>query len=241
MSYFLSCVFGHTLVCMSPTSFIKRPELWLMAMEKYQAITACAPTFAYQLLAKRLRSSGNTYDLSSVLCVDIAAEPVTRAALRDAVSVGFNPAAIQVSYGMAEAVVWAASAVNPCYDAATGLVSVGDTEVGRLLGSIAIVADPTTHTVVADGVEGHVYISNPGVSPGYYGRPNLNEKVFGLALEGTDPTLRWYDTRDLGYIKGGQLFVSGRSSDVIIVAGRNIWPTDIERQAESLLSKVGMQ
>ena len=121
-------------------------------------------------------------------------------------------------------------------------------------------AAPKTFRTLPDGTVGHIMIRGSSLTPGYYNKPELNAKVFNCTVlaensangdeagegetkaadvDGDDTPASatashgWFDTGDLGFVRNGQLYVSGRSKDLIIVAGRNIWPTDIERYVEA--------
>ena len=231
---------GNMGVAMSPVSFIRNPELWLQAIERYRGDCTHAPAFGYELVAKRVRASGNRYDLSSVTTADCGGEPITHATLQAMLDAGFPAPSRQCAFGLAECLLFVSnSRRNGTNHAEGGDVSSGTLAFSRGLGYDVVVADPVTLEVVGDGEPGHIYVRSPAVIPGYYKRPELSSRVFDIKLRGAPPPTSgsrgWYHTRDIGVIRDGELFVSGRSSDVIIVAGRNIFPQDVERSATKLL------
>jgi acyl-CoA synthetase (AMP-forming)/AMP-acid ligase II len=95
-----------------------------------------------------------------------------------------------------------------------------------------LVVDPLTQAACADGKVGEIWVAGPSVASGYWGRPALSDEAFGGRLaNGKGPYLR---TGDLGYLAHGQLFVTGRLKDVIIIKGRNYYPQDIEHSLSTL-------
>ena len=238
---------GNDLVFMSPMTFLKRPVRWLDMIERYQAHCTVAPNFAYELVARRISDEDVArLDLSSLRVALNGAEPI-RARTLDAViarlgEAGFRPDAFVAGYGMAEVTLLAtASAVGqpPRYldvepsalergeavpapaDGATRLVSSGapaDLDVW--------IVDPETHRVLPESTVGEIWLRGGSVTRGYWHREAENVETFGAHTEAGDgPFLR---TGDLGLLRDGDLFVTGRHKDLLIVNGRNIYPQDIE-------------
>ena len=240
MSNFISPLCnGLERILFSPISFLRDPEMWPRAVAKYRAQAIAAPPFAFELVAKRMRASGNTYDLSCLQAVVIGAEPITPPVLDALRQLGVPESAWFMSYGMAEAVVWVTSTRHHAVDAASGRVACGDVAEAARVGSHIVIADGNSHAALPDGVEGRVFVSTPALAAGYFNRPAVTQQRFNNTIVGggreLPAGLQWYDTMDMGVIKGGQLFITGRASDVIIVAGRNLHPPDIERQAEDTM------
>ena len=245
-AYLTTLYLGIRTIAMSPVSFIHHPELWLDIIQRYHADSCQGPAFAYELVAKRMQASGNRYDLSSIRTADCGGEPITQATLQAMLDIGIPPHARQCAFGLAECLLFVANSRNnatPSHgDEATGGISSGTLAFSRAMGYDVAVADPDTLTVVGEGETGHIYMRSPAVIPGYYRRPELSAGVFDIELQGAAPWALaprgWYHTRDIGYVRDGELYVSGRSSDVIIVAGRNIFPQDVEKSADLRLPKV---
>ncbi|MCP2296551.1 Acyl-CoA synthetase (AMP-forming)/AMP-acid ligase II [Nocardia amikacinitolerans] len=236
---------GSDLVFMSPMTFLKRPVRLLEAVDRYRAQVTVAPNFAYELLARRVTDAQLAgLDLSSLRAVLNGAEPV-RARTLDAVverlgPAGFAPDVFLPVYGMAEVTLLASAArigrapVRLAVDSAalerdrivpaengTRLVSCGAAATDL---DIRIV-DPVTLRTLPDGQVGEIWIGGPSVAQGYWNRPTETREKFAAYTEGVGPYLR---TGDLGARHEGELFITGRLKDLIIMNGRNLYPHDIE-------------
>jgi fatty-acyl-CoA synthase len=237
---------GGELVKVTPMDFMRDTLLWAKLIDKYRGTMTAAPNFAYALFAKRLRKQAKPgqFDLSTLRFALSGAEPVEPADVEDLCDAGapfgLQPGAILPAYGMAE--ITLAVAFSEC---GAGLVvdevdadllaalrravpaTKGNTRrlasLGPLLQGIeARIVDEDGNVLPARGV-GVIELRGESVSPGY------------LTMGGFMPAQDehgWYDTGDLGYLMdNGHVVVCGRVKDVIIMAGRNIYPTDIERAA----------
>ncbi|MUL49555.1 fatty acyl-AMP ligase [Mycobacterium sp. CBMA293] len=238
--------FGAELVKVTPMDFLRDTLLWAKLIDKYKGTMTAAPNFAYALLAKRLRRQAKEgdFDLSTLRFALSGAEPVEPGDVEDLIDAGkpfgLAASAILPAYGMAETCL--AVSFSPCN---AGLVvdevdadllaalrravpaSKGNTRrlasLGPLLHDLeARVVDEDGNVLPERGV-GVIQLRGESVTPGY------------ITMAGFLPTQDengWYDTGDLGYITEEQnVVVCGRVKDVIIMAGRNIYPTDIERAA----------
>jgi fatty-acyl-CoA synthase len=238
--------FGAELVKVTPMDFLRDTLLWAKLIDKYKGTMTAAPNFAYTLFARRLRqlAQPGQFDLSTLRWALSGAEQVEPADVEDLCAAGrpfgLRPEAILPAYGMAETTV--AVSFSEC-DA--GLVvdevdadllailhravpaTKGKTRrlatLGRLLkGLEARVVDEDGNILPARGV-GVFQVRGEPVTLGY-------ETMAGFVSAQDDQG--WYDTGDLGYLtETGHVVVCGRVKDVIIMAGRNIYPTDIERAA----------
>ncbi|WP_431958230.1 fatty acyl-AMP ligase [Nocardia lijiangensis] len=242
--------FGAEVVCVTPLDFLTRPLLWAELISKYRGTVTAAPNFAYSLLARRLRQAEEgSFDLSSVRYMWNGAEPVdpdTMDTLAEAGKrFGLNPMALTPVYGMAETTL----AVS-VPDAGHGQVlDIIDADLLEALGKAVPVPDPhgshasvrrlPTLGYLVDQLEGRVVdaerqplptrsvgvieLRGPAVTSGY------------VTVDGFRPAQDeegWLDTGDIGYFTDeGLVVVCGRIKDVIIMGGRNIFPTDIERAA----------
>ncbi len=238
--------FGAELVKITPMDFLRDTLLWAKLIDKYKGTMTAAPNFAYALFAKRLRKQATPgqFDLSTLRFALSGAEPVEPADVEDLIDAGrpfgLKPEAILPAYGMAETVL--AVSFSKC---GAGLVvdeidadllaalrravpaTRGNTRrlasLGPLLEGIEIrIVDEHGSSLEPRGV-GVIQLRGEPVTPGY------------LTMAGFLPAQDehgWYDTGDLGYqMEDGHVVVCGRVKDVIIMAGRNIYPTDIERAA----------
>ena len=238
--------FAAELVKVTPMDFLRDTLLWARLIEKYRGTMTAAPNFAYNLFAKRLRSLAEPgeFDLSSLRWALSGAEQVDPADAEDLCDAGaphgLRPEAILPAYGMAETTV--ALSFSPCGggmvvdEVDADLLAVlhravpatrGHTRrlvsLGRPLDGLeARVVDEDCSVLSARGV-GVIQVRGEPVTPGY-------TTLAGFVSAQDDQG--WYDTGDLGYLtESGEVIVCGRVKDVIIMAGRNIYPTDIERAA----------
>jgi 8-amino-7-oxononanoate synthase len=242
---------GRPNVLMSPMSFLQKPYRWLSAISRFRGTTAGGPNFAYDLCVEKITPEQcKTLDLSSWKVAFNGAEPV-RAETLEAFAEAFEPCgfrreAFYPCYGLAEAtlIVSGGYACEPAvirtFDAeALTAGEVVDAEPGAegvraLVGcgqnlpdqKIAI-ADPDTLTRCPPGHIGEIWVSGPSVAQGYWRQNEATEATFRAYLKdtGEGPFLR---TGDLGFLQDGELFVTGRIKDLLIVHGVNHYPQDIE-------------
>lgn len=223
---------GLPLVCMRPEQFLARPERWLQAISHYRGTITAAPNFAYALCAQRLDPAAlDGLDLSCWKVALNGAEPVLLETVR-AFEEKFRPLGFRASssfpgYGLAEATL--AVSTTPLQRGIHYLTL--DREELQRNGRVVEGQDPIVScgTVVDDcevsivnaqgepleeGREGRILIRGAAVMSAYYGRPA--------------PAQEWLDTGDLGFFLGGELYLTGRARDLIIVAGRNLHPNDLE-------------
>ncbi|MCW3841499.1 SDR family NAD(P)-dependent oxidoreductase [Micromonospora yasonensis] len=246
---------GFPATFMSPTSFLKRPVRWLQAISKYRGTLSGSPNFGYELcVAKTTPEERAALDLSSWRLAFSGAEPV-RAETIDRfteafASSGFRRSAFYPCYGLAEATLFVSGGlagaeprirrVRAADLAGRRAVDAGPDEESRTLvscGSVAehhelAIVDPETGTQLAAGQIGEIWFGGGSVAQGYWRRPDESEQVFQARIGGTGagPFLR---TGDLGFVDGhGELFVTGRHKDLIIIAGKNHYPSDIEFTVE---------
>jgi fatty-acyl-CoA synthase len=234
-------------VLLPSSSFVRTPRLWLEKIHQHRGTITYAPTFAYALVAKRLKDKDVAdLDLSSLRIAGCGAEPIRAEALRDfarcLAPARFDAKAFVPSYGMAEATLaitfaplrsgLQTDAVDlGALGAGTAAPADGGVEVvdcGRAFPEheLAIVDDEGRRR--ADRQVGEIVLRGPSVTQGYYGQPELTARTF-KAIAGDRPgDAPWLHTGDLGYTVGPRLFVCGRAKDVIIVRGRNYYPSDIE-------------
>ena len=238
--------FAAELVKVTPMDFLRDTLLWAKLIDKYKGTMTAAPNFAYALFAKRLRkqSKPGQFDLSTLRFALSGAAPVEPADVEDLIDAGrpfgLQPEAILPAYGMAETTL--AVSFSPC-DA--GLIvdevdadllgalrravpaTKGNTRrlasLGPLLDGLEVrIVDEVGNVLPTRGV-GVIQLRGEPLTPGYI--------TMGGFIPAQDEH-GWYDTGDLGYqMENGHIVVCGRVKDVIIVAGRNIYPTDIERAA----------
>jgi fatty-acyl-CoA synthase len=237
---------GLELVTVTPADFLSRPLLWTELISRYGGTVTAAPNFAYAVLGRQLaRAEDGSMDLSSMRFALNGAEPIDPDAVASFTAAGarfgLRPECVVAAYGMAETVLGVSFA-----KADTGLevdtidadeleahhravpVDPGHAAVRRfpllgppLPGLTARVVDDSGR-VLGDREVGAIQLRGEAVTPGYL-------TVHGP--EATQDADGWLDTGDQGYLTDGTVVVCGRLKDVIIMGGRNIYPTDIERAA----------
>ena len=246
---------GATLVLMSPTAFLQNPMNWVRALSRYRADTSGGPNFAYDLCVQRSTPEERAaLDLRNWSVAAIGSEPVSPATMQGFTAAfetaGFRPEAFYPCYGLAEATVFVtgglrtAPPVAPHLDAAAlergSAVPASEgpgarTVVGcgrTWLEQEVRIVDPELRAARADGHVGEIWVRGPSVARGYWNRPTETEEVFRARLaDGAGPYLR---TGDLGFVRNGELFITGRIKDVIVIRGRNHYPHDIEATVQSV-------
>ncbi|KAL0550754.1 hypothetical protein IC582_009815 [Cucumis melo] len=239
---FTALVSGGTAILFSPLTFIKNPLLWLHTMSKYKATHSAGPNFAFELVARRLevnKGKVQTYDLSSMVFLMIAAEPVRKTTLKKflelTVPFGLTEEKMAPGYGLAENCVFVSCAFGegiPIFVDWQGRVCCGYVDQDNTDIDIRIVNPGTGKELEEDGKEGEIWISSPSAGIGYWGREELSQETFRNELQ-NHPGRRYTRTGDLGRVIDGKLFITGRIKDLIIAAGRNIYPADVEKTVES--------
>ncbi|BAZ09586.1 AMP-dependent synthetase and ligase [Calothrix sp. NIES-4071] len=242
---------GFPEILMPPTSFIQQPIRWLQAISRYRATHSGGPNFAYELCTNKISQEQlETLDLSTWRCAYNGAEPVRQQTLEQFVTkfkrCGFRSNFLYPCYGMAEATLMISGGLvdaPPIYYPveADGLeqnqiveASSSTRNVRHLVGcgrkwldTKIVIADPESLTQCLPNQVGEIWVSGSCVTQGYWRRPEQTEQTFRAQLQdtGEEPFLR---TGDLGFLKNGELFITGRQKDVIIIRGRNHYPQDIE-------------
>lgn len=247
---------GFPVVLMSPLDFLQKPFRWLQALSKYRATTSGGPNFAYDLCARKVTPhQRESLDLSSWQVAFNGAEPVRAETLEQFTAMfapcGFKRAAFYPCYGLAEATLIVSGGAHnaPPVSLTVRGDALEDHQVigasmdepgawtlvgcgGALLDQeIAIVSTETLTRCAPDQV-GEIWVRGPSVAQGYWHRPEETQQTFQAHLvdTGQGPFLR---TGDLGFVRDGELFVTGRLKDMIIIEGRNLYPQDIEAAVEA--------
>ncbi|MBW8482746.1 fatty acyl-AMP ligase [Actinomadura parmotrematis] len=244
-------------VLMDPVAFIMRPTRWLELLSRQSHAFTCAPNFAYEYLSTKVPEEEKAaLDLSGVQVFMNGAETIrehTLTAYLDAYrDHGLRPEVQVPAYGLAEATVYVCSSsryepptVTPVDRDALGdgtLVPVDrDHEratvlvgCGQPYGQHLAIADPATGARRPDGRVGEIWIHGPNVTAGYWNRPADTADTFGATLTGDRgdlPEGPWLRSGDLGVWHDGQLYVTGRIKDLVIIDGRNHYPQDLEYTA----------
>ncbi|TAE59165.1 MAG: fatty acyl-AMP ligase [Nostocales cyanobacterium] len=242
---------GHPCYIMSPLAFIKRPLRWLQAIERYRGTHSQAPNFAYELCVSRITDEQiAALDLSSWQAAGNAAEPINPRVLEEFYTkfapAGFKWETFAPAYGLAEYTLLVSTSPKQTSPVLC-LVKTSEIEKNKIVEApgwgdgvraipgcgqlvcdtkVAIVDPDTLKRCQPDEV-GEVWVSDPSVAGGYWQRPEESESTFRAYTADTQegPFLR---TGDLGFMLGGELFITGRIKDLIIIRGTNHYPQDIE-------------
>ncbi len=246
---------GFPAALMSPVSFAQRPLGWLRAISRSGADSGGAPNFAYDLCSRKITPEERaTLDLSSWDVAFNGAEPIRQETLERFAAAfapcGFRWEAFYPMYGLAEAtglVSGGSKMAPPVVLSVEGAelerdrvvaASAGDESARTLVGcgrpladQKVVVVNPESLTRCPPDRVGEIWVSGPSVAQGYWGRAEETKHAFQayLADTGEGPFLR---TGDLGFVHHGELFVTGRLKDLIIIRGHNYYPQDIEQTVE---------
>ena len=221
---------GLQMNLMSPVSFLRRPMYWLEMVSKTRAAIAGGPNFAYDFCVRKSTPEERAaLDLSGWEIAFNGAEPIRAETLdrfADAFEcAGFNRSAFFNCYGMAETTLYVSGGLHT--GTTKGPVSSGAYAINQ---DIRIV-DPETCRVCAEGEEGEIWANGPSVARGYWNQPEATEETFDVTIVGGDDT-PYLRTGDLGFMRGDELFVTGRRKDLIVIRGTNHYPQDIEYSVE---------
>ena len=222
---------------LSPAEFVQYPERWLQIVSAFQVTISGGPNFMYELAARAIKSEQvRDIDLSGWRVAFCGAEPIRAATISRFTQrfkeIGFKPEAFYPCYGMAESTLFITGShvgtiPRLCNREGTEVVGCG---VPRHDTHIKIV-DPDTLNRLPEGCIGEIWVTGSSVAQGYWMRPELTRRTFQACLL-NDDTTRYLRTGDLGYLRNGELYVSGRLKDLIIMNGKKYAPQDIEHEAE---------
>jgi acyl-CoA synthetase (AMP-forming)/AMP-acid ligase II len=247
---------GYPVTLMSPLTFLRNPLCWLQAIAETVNTTAGGPNLAYGLCAERVSDvDAAKLDLTQWDMAFVGAEPVNPTVLRTfadkfAVS-GFRRDSIFPGYGLAEATLYV-SGGPPRAGLRTRSFSTAELEQGIVteipvaegtggrelvsLGPVtagsAVIVDPQTSRRTSPGRVGEIWLSGDSITAGYWNKPEESAQIFAATIVGESET-QYLRTGDLGFLAAGHLFICGRTKEVMIINGRNLFPQDIEWSVES--------
>ncbi|HXM70462.1 MAG TPA: AMP-binding protein, partial [Thermoanaerobaculia bacterium] len=246
---------GHPCWRMSAAEVVRRPASWLEAISRLGITHSGGPNFLYELCVRKAAgAAGERLDLSRWRMAYNAAEPIRAATLQRFTATfapcGFSASSYFPAYGLAEATLLVATRgqeaplrvlevdVGSLEREGRAVPGAGDRGARTLVscgapvgGTRVEIVDPGTLERRAERRVGEVLVASPSLAGGYWGQPEATRATF---LDGFgDPPARFLRTGDLGFVDGGELFITGRRKDLIIVRGRNLYPQDIELTVES--------
>ncbi len=246
---------GLEAIIMPPSTFLRRPHAWLQAISRFRATASGGPNFAYELCVRRVsKAQREALDLRSWRLAISGAERV-RAGTLDRFAAtfaasGFQRNALRPTYGLAEATLGVSldatgakarvMSVNPTAlgqgRAKRALIETDGTPIvgcgAPLPGFEVLVVNPETRRVQPPDSIGEIWVRGTSVALGYWGRPDLTAATFGGRLAGDQGQGSYLRTGDLGFLSKGEVFVTGRLKDLLILAGANHHPDDIEATVE---------
>lgn len=246
---------GVPCIFMSPVAFLQKPLRWLKAIARYKATISGGPNFAYDLCTRKITPEQRSeLDLSSWEVAFNGAEPVRQETIEQFTaafeSCGFRQEAFYPCYGMAEATLFVSGglkteipqisrvkktaleqnkivvATNEQKDV-KAFVSCGQ----AILDQKIVIANPERLTKCSADEVGEIWVSGSSIAKGYWNRPLETQQTFQAKLE-DEVGESFLRTGDLGFIQNGNLFVTGRLKDLIIIRGHNYYPQDIEQTSE---------
>jgi len=246
---------GFPVMLMSPLMFLQSPVRWLQAISRYRGTTSGGPNFAYDLCVRKIKPEQiQTLDLSSWEVAFNGAEPISAEVLErftNTFSVcGFRREAFYPCYGMAEAtlIISGGNKLSPPVETTIATSALEQNQIvlvspkegtKKLVGCGQTLPDqeikivhPEKLTLCTEGEVGEIWVSGPSIARGYWHKPEETKQTFEAYLAEAPEKEPFMRTGDLGFLKGGELFVTGRLKDVIIINGRNHYPQDIEWTVE---------
>ncbi|WP_147472453.1 AMP-binding protein, partial [Pseudomonas coronafaciens] len=237
---------GVPCILMAPACFLARPLRWLEAISEYGGTISGGPDFAYQLCSARVSDSAlERLDLSRWRVAYSGSEPIREDSLRafaeKFASCGFTPDSFMASYGLAEATLYVAGGKRGkgipslrlnAQALARNVVEPGEGQPVMSCGTGqpghgVLIADPVSLQVLGENQVGEVWASGPSIAHGYWRNPEATARAFVQHAGQT-----WLRTGDLGFQRHGELYITGRLKDMLIVRGHNLYPQDIEKLIE---------
>ena len=252
---------GGLSTIMSPVSFLQKPLRWLQAISRTQATVSGGPNFAYELCLENIAPhEREQLDLSSWQVASNGAEPIRSSTIERFMHAfepsGFRREAFFPCYGLAEATLLVSGGLKSASPTISQLYEQAIVGCGpRAVGQTILIVDPDSQTRCPDGQVGEIWVAGESVAQGYWNRPQESKETFHAylseashLLQNTPPNTSFVSTSvgggrggagpflrtgDLGFLKNGELFVTGRLKDLIIIRGRNHYPQDIELTVEN--------
>ena len=247
---------GIPAFLLSPLTFLRRPLRWLEAIDRWDITHSGAPSFAYDACVKACQKQPSwSGDLTRWAVASCGAEPIHHRTINTFTQVfaphGFKGNAFMPAYGLAEATLVVSSTsrsesphmiavdsaaleshrVEPRSPDETGIREL--VGCGRPLpGSQVIIVEPGSGLECAAGQVGEIWVSGPSVALGYWRRAEATVEAFNAQVSGR-PAEHFLRTGDLGFLSDGQVVITGRLKDLIILNGRNIYPQDLEAAVET--------
>jgi acyl-CoA synthetase (AMP-forming)/AMP-acid ligase II len=247
---------GYPTWLMPHSAFLQRPVRWLEAISRLRATVSGGPNFAFDACLRRIDDDQlAALDLHHWRVAYCGAEPVRAETLECFAArferCGFRARALRPVYGLAEATLLVAASDAQAPRPRIGHAQREALESGRFVaaregvalvscgrpqpGTTIAIVDPATGAAVSDGTIGEIWVSGPSVAGGYWSAEHNGEVFRAAAPDGQHA--HWLCTGDLGFLLDGELYVSGRRKDLIILRGRKLHPQDIEHTVQALAAR----
>ncbi|MFJ3982604.1 fatty acyl-AMP ligase [Streptomyces fungicidicus] len=256
---------GAHLTLMTPAQFIRRPAEWFRMLDRFRITYTVAPNFAYELCTRVITDEMTRgLDLSALRYLGNGAEPIhaptVRAFMERFAHLGLRSHVHSSGYGLAESTAYVTCVpeetsptvltvdplrlesgerpeLRPVAEGA-GRPVMG---LGRPHAFDLRIVDPRERLPLPEGRIGEIWLRGESIGRGYWGRPELSAEVFDARLADSAEGPGWLRTGDLGALVDGELFVTGRLKELLIVHGRNIFPQDVEHEARAAHEALGGQ
>jgi acyl-CoA synthetase (AMP-forming)/AMP-acid ligase II len=235
---------GFKIYIMSHMAFISRPLRWLEAIGKYSVNTTGGPNFAYELCVQRYTPKyQGSFDLSSWDIAFVGADRIFMETLDRFTGLftkhGFSKRAFFPAYGLAETVLFATAISKKDLPKSKGQVEGVEGEYvscGKPVDSVVVIVDPRTKEPLKHDQVGEIWLKGESIAKGYIQQEKDNSS-FGCRLNNSLDSDEYLNTGDLGFLdEYGDLYVTGRSKEIIIINGQNYYPQDIEMAAQRVAS-----
>lgn len=249
---------GSATILMPPSAFVRDPWVWLDAIGRYGITCSAAPNFAFDLCLRRIDPArAAELDLSGWDYAINASEPVRLASMTDFAKrfavAGFRERSFVPLYGLAECTVFTSATAGRSPQAArvdaaalahgeftparSGQPARTVVSCGAPVAAEVRVADPRTGAPLPPGRVGEIWLRGPSVTAGYWHNEDATRRVFRATAPGQ--TTEFLRTGDLGVHHDGELYITGRLKEVLIVRGRNLYPHDIEHELRAHHPELG--
>lgn len=257
-----SAVYGNGhFYAMSPLAFLSRPAVWAEVLTRTRATHTASPHFGYALLLRKTTPEQRArLDLSHLQVMMSAGEPISAETMERFFAAfagcGLRREAWCPAYGLAEHTVGVTmggrqvlradrtmlekhGAYRPAEENAPATAVASLVGCGQAESDVVVrIVDPKSHHALPDGIVGEVWVDSPSKATAYFGHPEASESLLHARIDGVNSDRSYLRTGDLGLLQGGELFITGRCKDLIIVAGRNVSAVDVEEAVRSASPRV---
>lgn len=246
--YLFTIVTGGVSHLIAPADFLKRPRLWFDTMTAARADITCAPNFGYEYCLRKNKISDeelSDFDLSCMQLMMNGAEPVDPVTMDSFAKrfrvCGLNSDSLVAIYGLAEHTLAVTRGGRRFFDLSTCPAAAAPAKNGSqtrnrivscgqpLPGVEVCIVDPARHSQTPEGGVGEIWLRGKSVTKGYWGHSHQEgNSLFQATLDSETNGKTFLRTGDLGFLRDGELYITGRLKEVIQVRGRNIYPVDVE-------------